>query len=82
MDLLPGTWLADPGYVSTIALARYHPDGRLDSGFAAGGTVTTAFGGGDSEARAVAAQEDGKIVAAGSSDNPTFPQFALARYLP
>ena len=62
---------------STFALARYLSDGTLDPGFGAGGTVTTALPGGNA-AEAVALQEDGKIIAAGTAGN----DFALARYLP
>ncbi len=77
---------------SAFALARYNTNGSLDSGtgsdatpadmFGTGGMVTTAFGGSFEEARALAIQADGRIIAAGqtalsvaSEDN-----FALARY--
>jgi uncharacterized delta-60 repeat protein len=63
--------------MNTFALARYLPDGTLDPGFGAGGTVITALPGGN-EAEAVALQEDGKILAAGTAGN----DFALTRYLP
>lgn len=59
-----------------FTVARYNTDGTLDSGFGGGdGRVFTDFGGPD-EARAVAVQPDGKIVAAGSAGG----QVALARY--
>ncbi|MFD9223461.1 hypothetical protein ACFWDI_26440 [Streptomyces sp. NPDC060064] len=61
-----------------FALARYNTDGSLDSTFGTGGKVTTNFGGGN-EARAVALQADGKIIAAGVSTSGT-ADFALARY--
>ena len=51
-----------------IALARYDANGSLDTSFGSGGTVTTAIGGADDEAYAVALQPDAKIVAAGESD--------------
>ena len=66
------------------ALARYLPDGQLDSSFSTDGKVTTEFGGGDF-ARTVILQPDGKIVAAGiSSYNPnaTHTQISMARYHP
>jgi uncharacterized delta-60 repeat protein len=71
-----------PGGLSCqFALARYNTDGSLDPSFGPDGTVMTDFGGGFAafaQARGIAIQVDGKIVAAGvggpSSD------FALARY--
>jgi len=62
-----------------FALARYLPDGTLDTTFGGDGLVTTDFGGILSEAFDVALQPDGKIVAAGYA---FFSVFALARYLP
>jgi len=58
-------------------LARYDNDGALDVSFGAGGKVTTEF----EAAYAVALQDDGKIVAAGSAGSgPSHVDFALARY--
>jgi uncharacterized delta-60 repeat protein len=59
-----------------FALARYLPDGNLDTTFSGDGRVTTDFGSA-SQALAVTVQPDGKIVAGGASNG-----FALARYLP
>jgi uncharacterized delta-60 repeat protein len=64
-----------------FALARYNPDGTLDPGFGAGGTVTTTFGGFFNEANAVVVQAGGKIAAAGQVFGTT-SAFALARYNP
>jgi uncharacterized delta-60 repeat protein len=61
-----------------FALARFNPNGSLDMSFSGDGVQTTAFGF-DSEARKVAVQADGKIVAVGRSD---VYDFALARYNP
>jgi uncharacterized delta-60 repeat protein len=70
----------DPSiFARNFTLARYLPDGRLDTSFGSGGLVTTDFGG-DSSAQGVILQPDGKIVAAGSASNQS--DFALARYLP
>jgi hypothetical protein len=57
--------------------------GSLDTSFGTGGTLTTSFNG-DDGAGALLVQPDGKIVAAGSSDdNSTGHIFiALARYNP
>ncbi|WP_432190194.1 calcium-binding protein [Streptomyces sp. Tue6028] len=60
-----------------FAVLRYGTDGSPDSGFGTGGRVTTDFGGSD-QARGVALQSDGKIVAAGQGGPDT--DFALARY--
>src|SRR5437870_4521249 len=59
-----------------FALARYNPNGSLDSSFGSGGRVLTDFGL-DDEARAVVLQADGKIVVAGGFGGAFF---ALARY--
>jgi uncharacterized delta-60 repeat protein len=63
-----------------FALARYKPDGSLDTSFNGTGKVTTAFGPGDDRAFAVAVQPDGKTVAAGFSFNGINNDFALVRY--
>ncbi|HEU4387864.1 MAG TPA: delta-60 repeat domain-containing protein [Blastocatellia bacterium] len=66
---------------SDFALARYNPDGSLDSGFGAGGRVTTDFAGMFDRANALALQPDGKIIVAGlSGDRVSTGDFALARY--
>jgi len=66
------------------ALARYHADGTLDTGFGTNGYVITDANAGSDIFRAVALQTDGKIVAGGSAMAPsTFtPDFGLARYNP
>ncbi|MDQ0312841.1 putative delta-60 repeat protein/putative repeat protein (TIGR01451 family) [Kitasatospora herbaricolor] len=63
------------GGSSNFVLARYNTVGGLDTGFGTGGRVLTDFGGFD-QAHGVAVQADGRIVAAGLTDN----DFALARY--
>jgi len=65
-----------------FALARYNPDGSLDTSFGNGGTVTTDFFGNEDDAFSVLIQPDGKIVAVGSANDPaTFYDFAAARFL-
>ncbi|MBJ7347720.1 MAG: hypothetical protein JHC87_04000 [Thermoleophilaceae bacterium] len=65
-----------------FALARYNPDGSLDTGFDGDGRVYTQVGsGGHAWAAGVAIQSDGKIVAAGSAKNNFNFDFALARYM-
>ncbi len=61
-------------------LARYNPDGTLDSTFDGDGVAQTAseiFGG---AADAIEIQADGKIVAAGATFNGVDSDFAVARY--
>ena len=63
-----------------FALARYNTDGSLDTTFGASGIVTTAIGTHDDEAFALAIDSNGKLVAAGFSNNGTQYEFALVRY--
>lgn len=74
----------DPGEMSDtdFGLARYNPDGTLDTTFGSGGLVTTDFVGKEDDAFSVLIQPDGKIVAVGSANDPAkFYDFAVARYL-
>ena len=65
-----------------FALARYNPNGSLDTSFSGDGKQTTDFGGFD-RAEGVALQDDGKIVVVGSGRGaPDGGDFALARYNP
>lgn len=73
----------DPANGSDFAVARFNPDGSLDSGFGNGGKVRTDFGGSDDRGSAVAVQADGKIVVAGWAlvpDVTFYTDVALARY--
>lgn len=66
-----------------FALARYNPNGTLDTSFNRSGKVTTDFAKGDDFAVSVALQpSDGKIVVAGFASTSGSTDFALARYLP
>jgi uncharacterized delta-60 repeat protein len=70
------------GGSSDFALARYNPNGTLDSSFSGDGKQTTDFGGSSDVANGVALQADGKIVAAGVGLGTSYTSdFALARYL-
>jgi uncharacterized delta-60 repeat protein len=64
-----------------FGLARYSPDGSLDTSFSGDGKATTDLGGLD-YGRAVALQADGKIVVAGTTLVGADGDFALARYNP
>jgi uncharacterized delta-60 repeat protein len=64
-----------------FALARYNPDGSLDTTFGNGGTVTTDFFGNEDDVFSVLIQPNGKIVAVGSANDPaSFYDFAAVRY--
>ncbi len=64
-----------------FAVARYNPDGSLDTSFGSGGRVTTDFAGRSDNGVAVAVQPDGKILVAGAADMAvTQFDFALVRY--
>jgi len=65
-----------------FAVIRLNPDGSLDPDFGTGGVVTTDVGV-DDRAAAVALQEDGRIVVAGSTCPEGFcSQTAVLRYSP
>jgi len=61
---------------SDFALARYNPDGSVDTTFGNSGFVSTPFGTSVAFANTVLIQIDGKIIAVGNSNNGT----TLARY--
>jgi uncharacterized delta-60 repeat protein len=66
-----------------FAVARYMPDGTLDSTFSGDGKQTTGIGPFGDRPEAMALQSDGKIIVAGGSYNPSaegFNEFALVRY--
>jgi uncharacterized delta-60 repeat protein len=51
----------------TIGMARYNPDGSPDNNFGIGGVLFTPVGTGNDVANAVAIQDDGRIVVAGTT---------------
>src|SRR6185295_4666277 len=65
-----------------FALARYNPNGSLDTSFSGDGKQTTDFLGGRDGAGAVALVGDGNIVAVGSARGTVSSNIALARYNP
>jgi uncharacterized delta-60 repeat protein len=69
------TALNDTGS-SDFALARYNPDGSVDTTFGNSGFVSTPFGASVAFANTVLIQIDGKIIAVGNSNNGT----TLVRY--
>src|SRR3990172_8506241 len=70
-------------YFGAFALARYNPDGSLDTTFGTEGKVLTDFNV-LPEFGALAIQPNGKIIVAGASFSPytTGSDFALARFNP
>jgi uncharacterized delta-60 repeat protein len=81
-----GSAFATGATTAPFALARYNPDGTLDSSFGSFGQLTTDFGG-FSLGTTLALQSDGKFVAAGvtgAGPGGGFPpaSLSLARYLP
>ncbi len=67
------------GSNNDFALARYNPNGSLDTSFGGGGEVTTPIGTSHDDAYAIVLQSDGKLVVAGDSAGSPY-DFALARY--
>ncbi len=66
-----------------FALVRFDVDGVRDPSFSGNGVVATRFGDGSAAARAIAVEDDGDIVVAGTSSQPeTGWDFTLARYEP
>jgi uncharacterized delta-60 repeat protein len=64
--LVVAGFASEPGGDRQFAVARYAPDGSLDTTFGTGGKTTTVFPGG-SQASGLAIQADGKPVVVGSS---------------
>jgi uncharacterized delta-60 repeat protein len=63
-----------------FALARYNPDGSLDSSFDGDGKLITDFLGDGDSASGIAIQPDGKIIASGWAYSGSSTDFALCRY--
>lgn len=67
---------------SAVGLLRYNSDGSLDPTFGDGGKVTTEVGSRWDMAGALAFQNDGKIVVAGTCANARHTNVSLLRYNP
>ena len=63
-----------------FVIARYNPNGALDTTFDLDGIVTTPIGANDDKASSVKLQADGKIVVGGYSSNGTDDDFAIVRF--
>lgn len=68
-------------FAPDFALLRFRADGQPDSSFGQYGRVVTPIGGGSDQALAVALAPDGKILAAGRTNNGVDLDIAGARYL-
>ncbi len=69
-------------FKQNMTLVRFENNGALDNSFGNNGIVITDFGENNSYAKAVLLQPDSKIISAGAyTDNFSFSDFALARYL-
>ncbi|MEJ2617655.1 MAG: hypothetical protein P8Z35_22060, partial [Ignavibacteriaceae bacterium] len=63
-----------------FVIGRFNNDGSLDTTFGSGGALITPIGSADDEIYSIAVQENGKIIAAGYTDNGSDKDFAIARY--
>ena len=61
-------------------LARFNPNGSLDTTFGTNGTVTTVVGSGGDFAKSLVLQTDGKLIAVGTARTGTNGDFAAVRY--
>jgi uncharacterized delta-60 repeat protein len=88
VDIVAAGEATDASGNQDFALARYTPDGSLDTTFDSGGStpglVLTPVGGGTATAYAVAIDGSGNVVVAGGAPDPATGNgdFALARYTP
>jgi uncharacterized delta-60 repeat protein len=67
-------------YDSNLALARYNPDGSLDTSFGRQGLVSINFGTSSNPGNAILVQPDGKILVAGKTGYDSAKDFAIARF--
>jgi uncharacterized delta-60 repeat protein len=78
--IVAGGYSSDPSGNSDFTLARYNPNGTLDTTFSDNGTLTTDFQGGPDQANALVIQPNGRLVLAGKAEGNTV-NFGLARYM-
>jgi uncharacterized delta-60 repeat protein len=77
---------AGPSRYGSYAVARYNPDGSLDTSFGSSGIATTPIGS-YAEVGALVQEEDGRLILVGTATgltpgNPNGNQFAMVRYNP
>ncbi len=82
--VLAGSYVPAGGGDSEFALARYNPDGSLDSTFGTGGRVTTDLSSGEDYVLGMVLDAEGRIVVAGAYNGIAGDygagDFAVARY--
>jgi uncharacterized delta-60 repeat protein len=79
--LIVGTDTFDGSHYHFL-LIRFNANGSLDTTFGLAGEITAAFSNFKDDVHAVALQPDGKIIAAGSTNNGMNTSIALARSIP
>ena len=80
--LLAGGSTAPSQGSGDFLLARFHPDGALDTSFGSSGFIKTDFNAGSSDGcSAVALAGPDLVLTAGTTFPPPFGDFALARYI-
>jgi uncharacterized delta-60 repeat protein len=81
-DKIVAAGLAETNGKFDFAVARYLPDGHIDTGFGDYGKVTTNTGDGYDEANSVVIQPNGKIILAGHGERNGNDIIMLVRYNP
>ncbi|WDQ17494.1 ELWxxDGT repeat protein [Rhodopirellula sp. P2] len=71
----------DTNAIKNVVVARYHPDGNLDTSFGTGGIVIADLGTSRDRANAIAVRPDGRFVIAGTMEASSNANFALAQFL-
>ena len=81
-DLVVGGTLTNGTSNTDFQAAQFLPNGSLDPNWGSSGIVTTPFNGADATAFALALQNDGSVILAGSisNDNTLADTWALVRY--
>ncbi len=74
------TWNLYNGKNTDFVIVRYNNNGSLDDTFGSSGIVAVDFDNSNDLGSSIALQSDGKIVAAGSSNNGFSSDFAVLRY--
>lgn len=75
--VVAGTTFAPFAGTGGFFVARYNPDGTLDTAFASGGILASTIGSGGASVKALAFQADGKILLAGRTNNGAVLVFRL-----
>ena len=79
-DKIVAAGIMQNGNNFNLAVARFLPDGRIDTQFGNYGVVTTDIGGGYDEAKSIVIQPNGKIIIAGYGEKDGSDVVVLVRY--